>query len=218
MAKTLEDTPNQDHYAFWDAYTWRWRIKRMTERLLGWEVFLSWESYLRKYAPQEYGLGSGKSFTTPTPVAFCAGYGDKDWEYRVFTPDHEELTPFKPLENLDDAWQLVQALARQNHPEAQKSFFRAIRLNTDTTPGTAAAYLLNAVYDAVRCLDGEFDIIDIRREEQITLQCPNCKLTRFLPLNWQEIMQKNVPPDWDGKLRCTACNLVMEPVAEETTD
>src|SRR5690348_12524458 len=125
---------------FWDATIGIWRTTELVRQLLGWECFLSWEAYQKKYGAQEYGLGSGQSFTTPTPVAFGARDGDK-WEIRVFSPDHEELTFFKPQESFDDAWQLLEGFAKQQ--ELPGVYLR------DDFAGWEASKLLNAIWDAV---------------------------------------------------------------------
>src|SRR5450755_3746130 len=91
----------------WKAYEEMKAVREIIRDILGWECFTSWDDYKRKYGLHEYGLGAGKPFTTPTPVAF---YEDYVQEWRVFSPDHERLDVFDPLHNLNDAWQVVRAV------------------------------------------------------------------------------------------------------------
>ncbi len=84
-----------------------WKIRHIMEDVMGWECFASWESYLWKYGAQEWELGAGKSYTTPTSVAFYHYY-----EWRVFSADHEDLRrPFDPLHTMTDAWLVLQKVA-----------------------------------------------------------------------------------------------------------
>src|SRR5450631_3567957 len=90
-----------------EIYNDEWKVRHIMEDVLGWECHASWESYLKKYGAQEYGLGAGISYTTPTPVAFYHYY-----EWRVFPADHEDLRrPFDPLHNMTDAWMVLQKIA-----------------------------------------------------------------------------------------------------------
>lgn len=90
------------------------RVQWLMEHIMGWECHGSWEAYHRKYAAQEYALGDGVSYTTPTSVAFCypgvhytfSNPRDKP-EWRVFSPDHENLDVFDPLHNLNDTKKLI---------------------------------------------------------------------------------------------------------------
>ena len=91
----------------WKAYEEMKAVREIIRDILGWECFTSWDDYKRKYGLHEYGLGAGKPFTTPTPVAF---YEDYVQEWRVFSPDHERLDVFNPLHNMSDAWQVVRAI------------------------------------------------------------------------------------------------------------
>lgn len=91
----------------WEAFEESLKVTKIIHEVLGWECFGSWEAYLRKYGAQEWKLGAGKTYTTPTPVAFYVDYAQ---EWRVFSPDHEQLDVFDPLHNLNDAWQVVRAI------------------------------------------------------------------------------------------------------------
>jgi hypothetical protein len=91
---------------WWDSYAEMRKVAKIIRDVLGWESFTSWESYQRKYGAQEWKLGAGKPFTTPTPVAFYDG------EWRVFSPDHEQLDVFDPLHNMSDAWKVLQAMMK----------------------------------------------------------------------------------------------------------
>lgn len=106
---------HEDQDLYWKTYEQIHRTAHLLKRLLGWEVFLSWEGYQKKYGAQEFGLVKGQSFTTPTHVAFCEQCTryPYEWEFRVFSPDHEDLNPFNPTTNRDDAWTLVRGLAEQ---------------------------------------------------------------------------------------------------------
>lgn len=80
------------------------------ERVFGWEVFSSWPSYQQKYGGREYAIGAGQWFTTPTHVAFWAEKGGSSLyrgEWRVFTPDHEDMFTFDPLHNMADAHRIL---------------------------------------------------------------------------------------------------------------
>jgi len=88
-----------------DLYNEEWKVRHIIEDVLGWECFASWESYLHKYHAQEWNLGAGISYSTPTPVAY---YAYTEW--RVFSEDHEELYTFDPLHNLHDAWKVLQKI------------------------------------------------------------------------------------------------------------
>lgn len=104
----------------WEEMSDMFKIKFLMQQVLGWECFDSWDSYRRVYGKQEYELGAGKSYTTPTHAAFCYPSiyyipQKSQWykaEWRVFTPDHEGLEPFDPLHSLDDAWIIVNHITR----------------------------------------------------------------------------------------------------------
>src|SRR5450755_2192530 len=93
----------------WKAYEEMKAVREIIQRIMGWECFTSWDDYKRKYGLHEYGLGAGKPFTTPTPVAFYEGYAQ---EWRVFSSDHEQLDVFDPLHNMSDAWKVLQAMMK----------------------------------------------------------------------------------------------------------
>lgn len=42
--------------------------------------------------------------------------------------------------------------------------------------------------------------------QPLTARCPECRMERFLPEGWQDIMRASMPPgdaaSWDGELRC----------------
>lgn len=88
----------------------------LMEYALGWEAFDSWEGYQHKYIAQEYSLGAGIAFTTPTHVAFRAPHRNNTGEWRVFTPDHENLFVFDPLHKLEDALKIRDYLYEQKSP------------------------------------------------------------------------------------------------------
>ena len=118
--------------AYYQARIWIARTKKLMEQLLGWECFSSWHAYQQKYQAQEYALGAGQPFTTPAPVAFCEEWLDGSFEWRVFSPDHQDLNVFRPCDCMDDAWVFVQALAKQENVErngfhTQDIFFARIR-------------------------------------------------------------------------------------------
>lgn len=143
MPETFQDKLNQQdkNRAYYGALTWIHRTKRLMEKLLGWECFSSWQDYQRKYGAKEYALGAGQPFTTPTHVAFCEqSTRSENWEWRVFSPDHEDLQVFRPCDSMSDAWILVQALAKQEDVEhnglhTQDIFFTRIRSSVRTTIG-----------------------------------------------------------------------------------
>lgn len=154
----------------WDALTDGERIRMLMGRVLGWETFGSWEDYQRKYGAQEYGLGAGKAFTTPTHVAFWVA--KKQWpkgEWRVFSPDHEELSVFDPLHNLNDAWLLIEthkfmevkleyAEGWHNETERWQSYLCTVnpydRHELAASSGkTAAEAICRAVYETVLSID-----------------------------------------------------------------
>jgi hypothetical protein len=107
------------------------KVRHIMEDVMGWECFGSWKGYLSKYGAQEWGLGAGKSYTTPTPVAYYA-YG----EWRVFSENHEKLDIFDPLHTMTDAWLVLQKVASfpdnmQEARQAREHFFR--QLGADPT-------------------------------------------------------------------------------------
>lgn len=153
MPKTFQEQ-QRERDAFWDATINIFRSRHLIEHLLGWECFGSWEDYQKKYGAQEYALGAGESFATPTPVAFAAKSRD-GWEFRVFSPDHEELTCFKPHEVFDDTWQLAQALLAQHKLDSiyQREDFA----------GWEPRKLLTTLYEAMRMLEHEQKYEAIRK-------------------------------------------------------
>lgn len=54
----------------WEKMPDNTKIYHIIKDVLQWECHLSWEAYLRVHGVQEWGLGAGKTFTTPTHVAF----------------------------------------------------------------------------------------------------------------------------------------------------
>lgn len=94
----------------WDSLPDHYKIQHVMSDVLGWECFISWDAYLRKYGKQEWEIGAGKPFTTPTHVAF--------WnfdEWRVFTPDHQDLKRyFDPLHTMSDAWLVLEKMKEGN--------------------------------------------------------------------------------------------------------
>ena len=152
---------HEDQDLYWKTYKQIHRTAHLLKRLLGWEVFLSWKGYQQKYGAQEYGLGSGQSFTTPTHVAFCEQRTryPYEWEFRVFSPDHEDLNPFNPTTSIDDAWVLVRGLAEQKDPlvegvSLESVFFKSFCSEADED-GTVfslksfAALTAEQLFDAV---------------------------------------------------------------------
>lgn len=96
----MSDATRFDHETQrWQAMTDKARIWCLMKEVLGWEIFEGWDGYRRKYGKQEYEIGAGNWFTTPTPVAY---YDVEGW--RVWSCDHEDLDTFDPLHNMKDAW------------------------------------------------------------------------------------------------------------------
>jgi hypothetical protein len=172
MPKSFADRQNGDDEseAWWNARQWIHRTQIIMRRLLGWECFISWEDYQKKYGAQEYGIARGVTFTTPTHVAFCAHRRGGEWEWRVFSPDHEELDSFNPTTSMNDVWILIRALAAKedvyrdgNHTE--EVFFSSIRTTGDENgyaifdlrgfASLTPVRLCEAVYNAVIHMDGQ---------------------------------------------------------------
>jgi len=161
---------HEDQDLYWKTHEQIHRTAHLLRRLLGWEVFLSWEGYQQKYGTQEFGLVRGQSFTTPTHVAFCE-QGTRypyRWEFRVFSPDHEDLNSFNPTTSRDDAWMLVQGLAEQEDPNVdgvplESVFFKGLCLEAGENGNTVfhlkdfaaltAEQIFNAVSVAVKHLE-----------------------------------------------------------------